>query len=298
PCPPTNFKQALIPLGAEALMNPVGTAPGIFWDSPEGFPGKQIVLLPGVPREMKRMWEDHVEPLLLPSEPIHTLRMLVGSIGESALDERTTPLRQAHGHLDWAILASLGLVELVAHSRDAAALEAARVAFELELGADRICTGSGTLESTVLKRLQQKGETLALAESMTGGRVAALLTAVPGSSAAFLGGAVVYSAKAKTQLVDLPDDLLRAHGTVSETVTRALAEGIRHRLGADWGLAITGNAGPTEDRDGSAPLGTSFIAVAGPGGTVSLESHFPGQRIDVQVRTTNQALDFLRRAMA
>lgn len=300
PCPPNNFKQALVPVGAEPLPNPVGTAPGILWENPKGFPGTRIVLLPGVPREMKRMWKDHIEPRLRPlaGRPTHTLRMLVGSVGESALEQQTAPLRAKHGHLDWTILASLGQVELVARSADELALEAARTDFEQELGADRVCTGEGTLESTVLERLRARGETLALAESMTGGRIASLLTAVPGASEAFRGGAVVYSARAKTELVGLPESFLQAHGTVSEATTRALAEGIRKRLGARWGLAITGNAGPSEDKDGPAPVGTFFAAVAGPSGTESRAHHFPAERAELQIRAAVLALDFLRRQMA
>ena len=299
PCPPNNFKQALVPVGAEALPNPVGTAPGILWESPKGFPGTRIVLLPGVPREMKRMWEDHIEPRLRPlaGRPTHTLRMLVGSVGESALEQQTAPLREKHGQLDWTILASLGQVELVARSSDKNALEAARSDFEAELGPDRVCTGPGSLESTVLERLRARGETLALAESMTGGRIASLLTGLPGSSEAFRGGAVVYSARAKAELAGLSKAFLQAHGTVSEATTRALAEGIRERLGTDWGLAVTGNAGPSEDREGPAPVGTFFAAVAGPGGTECLTQGFPGERSAVQVRAVALALDFLRRQM-
>jgi len=299
PCPPSNFKQALIPVGAEALPNPIGSAPGLLWENLPGNPGTRIVLLPGVPREMKRMWEDQVEPRLraLAGKPVHTLRLLVGSIGESALDERTTALREKHGGLDWSILASLGLVELVARSVDAKALAAAQADYEAELGIDRICTGTGTLEATVLEQLKHRRQTLALAESLTGGRVAALLTGIPGSSEAFLGGAVVYSVRAKAELAGLAPGFIATHGTVSEPVTRALAEGMRRRLGTDWAVAITGNAGPEEDKDGPAPAGTSFIAVAGAKGTQVLSGFFPGERADVLLRSTHQALDFLRRCL-
>jgi len=299
-CPPENFKQALIPAGAEALHNPVGTAPGVYWEQPAGFPGRRIVLLPGVPREMKRMWEDQVEPRLRPlaGRPIHTLRMLVGSVGESALDERTRPLREAHGSLDWTILAGLGLVELVARSADPAALEAARQDFEAELGPDRICTGQNSLEQCVLERLRNQSQTLALAESMTGGRIASLLSAMPGSSEAFLGGGVVYSARAKAELAGLSPASLTEHGTVSEATTLALAEGIRSRLGAHWGLAVTGNAGPTEDKGGPAPIGTFFMAIAGPGVQECRSQYFPGERVDLQARAAVHALDFLRRHLA
>jgi len=299
PCPPSNFKQALIPEGAEALQNPVGTAPGVFWENPKGFPGRRIVMLPGVPREMKRMWEDHVEPRIRPlaGKPIHTLRMLVGSVGESALDERTQALRESYRDLEWTILASLGQVELVARSTDPKALGAAQLEFEAALGIDRVCTGPGSLEQSVIETLTERGESLAMAESMTGGRIASLLTDVPGSSVAFLGSAVVYSGLAKTQLAGLSEAFLAEHGTVSEATTLALAEGIRTRLGSTWGLAITGNAGPTEDKDGPAPLGTYFMAVAGPNCHECSRQHFPGARPDIQARAAVYALDYLRRKL-
>jgi len=299
PMPLTNLKQALVPAGAEALRNPVGTAPGIYWESPEGFPGRRIVLLPGVPREMKYLWEHAVEPRLraIAGKRIHTLRMLVGSVGESALEVRTTPLREKHGRLDWTILASLGLVELVARSPEPEALEAARKDFEAELGLDLVCSGSASLEETILSMLRARGQSLTLAESMTGGLIASRLTAIPGASEVFLGGAVVYTPAAKERLADVDAQILRVHGTVSEATTRALAEGVRHKLGSTWALAVTGNAGPGEDPAGAAPVGTCYLAVAGPGGTRSQSMHFPGERAAVQARTASWGLDFLRRTI-
>lgn len=297
PMPSTNLKQALVPAGGRALHNPMGTAPGILWESPKGREGTRIVLLPGVPREMKNLWETEVEPILRPmaGPQVHTLKMLVGSAGESTLDMRTTPLREKHGHLDWTILASLGAVELVARSTNPADLEAARRDFEQELGIDLACVGNASLEERVLELLRQRGETLAVAESMTGGVIQARLTGIPGSSDVFRGGAVVYSASAKTLLADVDPALVQSHGTVSEAVTRALAEGIARRLGTPWGLATTGNAGPSEDKDGPAPVGTCIMAVAGPGGTASQTKSFPGNRGDLQARTATWALDYLRR---
>lgn len=297
PLPPTNLKQALVPRGAEVLRNPVGTAPGLYWANPPGHPGRSIVMLPGVPRELKRLWTDAVAPRLRPELPIHTLRMLVGSVGESALDERTTPLRQKHGHLDWTILASLGLCELVARHRDPQLLAAAQKDFEAELGADRVRTGPGSLEQTVLEHLASRGENLALAESVTGGSIAARLSGVPGASRSLKGGAVVYSPEAKLILADVKPSVLETHGTVSEATSAALAEGIRAKLGATWGLGITGNAGPDPDAGSSQPVGLSFVAIAGPGGTECHRLQFPGGRVDAQTRAATFALDLLRRRL-
>lgn len=295
--PASNFKQALLPEGAEALRNPVGTAPGVWWQDPPAHPGVRIVMLPGVPREMKRMWEEQVEPRLraLAGEPVHTLRMVVGGVPESALDERTREARERHGHLDWTILASLTQVELLARGADPAALEAARADFLPVLGEDLVGVGAGNLEDAVLARLKARGETLAVAESMTGGLLAARLTAIPGASEVFLGGATVYSAKAKTALLGLGAGRLAHEGTVSEATSCALAEAVRVKLGATWGLGLTGNAGP--GAEGDAPLGAVFIALAGPDGTESKAYTLPGDRADVQLRATAWALDLLRRRL-
>lgn len=297
--PAINLKQALVPVGAEALRNSMGTAPGIWWQPP-AWPGRRIVLLPGVPREMKHLWETAVEARLRePSAtPVHTLRMVVGGVPESLLDERTTPLREKHHDLDWTILSALTQVELVARGRDPEALDEACRDFQAFLGADLVCTGPDNLEETVLALLRARAQTLAVAESMTGGLICARLTAVPGSSKALRGGAVAYSAQAKAVLAGVPEALLASAGTVSEATTQAMATGLRARLGCDWGLAVTGNAGPEADpQGGGTPLGTFFIAVAGPAGTRCERFAFPTDRAGVQLRAAGWALDLLRRQM-
>jgi PncC family amidohydrolase len=163
------------------------------------------------------------------------------------------------------------------------------------LGDDLAATGAANLEDAVLDQLRARGETLAVAESMTGGLLAARLTAIAGASEAFLGGATAYSAMAKAALLGVPADLLAAEGTVSEATSRALAEAIRAKVGATWGLGLTGNAGP--GAEGGAPVGTVFVALAGPGGTESRTYTLPGDRADVQLRATAWALDLLRRTL-
>jgi len=295
--PQVNFKQALIPVGAEPLPNPVGTAPGVWWQDPAGHPGVRIVMLPGVPREMKRMWEDRVEPRLRPlaGHPVHTLRMVVAGVPESNLDERTREVREQHGHLDWTILANLTQVELLARGADPADLEVAREAFRPVLGADLACVGDGNLEDAVLDLLKARGETLAVAESVTGGLLASRLTAIPGASEAFLGGPVVYTVAAKAALLGLDPDWLRQVGTVSEACAVALAESARQRLGATWSLGLCGNAGPGVE--GGEPVGKVFIALAGPEGTVVRTPTLAGDRAEVQLRSTALALDLLRRQL-
>ncbi len=294
----SNFKQALIPVGAEPLRNPVGTAPGVWWQDPAGHPGVRLVMLPGVPREMKRMWEEQVEPRLwhLVGSPVYTLRMVVAGVPESTLDERTREARERHGQLDWTILANLTQVELLARGREARELEVARVDLEAVLGHDLVSVGDHNLEDAVLHQLSVRGETLAVAESMTGGLVAARLTAIPGASDAFRGGVVAYSVPAKAALLGLDPAWLETVGTVSEPCAIALAEAVQARLGATWALGICGNAGP--GAEGGAPLGAVHVALAGPGDTVIRSFTLGGDRLDVQLRSAGVALDLLRRTMA
>jgi nicotinamide-nucleotide amidase len=258
----------------------------------------RIVMMPGVPREMKHLWEEQVEPRLRPlaGTSVHTLRMVVAGVPESALDERTQEVRERHGHLGWTILANLIQVELLARGQDPAALEAARRDFEPVLGTDLVCLRDGNLEDTVLHQLRARGETLAVAESMTGGLLASRLTAIPGASEAFLGGATAYTVAAKAALLGLDPAWLDRVGTVSEACAIALAEAARERLGATWALGICGNAGP--GAEGGAPVGTVFIALAGPGGTDVRSPKLVGDRAEMQTRSTAMALDLLRRKLA
>jgi nicotinamide-nucleotide amidase len=290
----SNFQQVILPQGSERLPNPAGTAPGVYWADPVGFPGRRIILFPGVPREMKLMWEQQVAP----RPPLASLRMVFGSVPESVLGERTQDLRKTYGAVEWTILAGLQHVELVGRSPDQALLAAALEAFQRAMGADLAHVGGeGGIEDAVFALLTRRNETLAVAESMSGGNIAARLTAIPGASTVFLGGATVYSARAKAGLAGLDPAFIAAHGTVSEPVTAALAEAIRQSLDTTWGLAVTGNAGPTEDKDGPAPVGTCLVAVAGPGGTESKAFRLPGGRTELQVRGASWALDLLRRRL-
>jgi nicotinamide-nucleotide amidase len=294
-----NFKQILIPVGAEPVRNPLGTAPGIWWEGPAGRPGCTVVMMPGVPREMKRMWLDRVEPRLAgrAGATLHTLRVVVGGVPESTLDERTQALRERHGELAWTILAGIVQVELQARHPDPAALASAEADLRDLLGPDLVCVGDANLEDEVLRRLEGRGETLAVAESMPGGLLSAKLTSVPGASRAFRGGAVAYTAAAKVALAGLDPALLAAHGTVSEPVTQALAEGIRQKLGATWGLAVTGNAGPDLDPQGATSVGDCIIALSGPGTRELRRFSIPGERPDIQLRGAAWALDLLRRSL-
>ena len=297
-----NYKQALIPQGAIAIRNPLGTAPGVYWEKPPNHPDCTIVMLPGVPKEMMVMWESDVHPRLskLSKSSIKTARLVVCGVGESVLDERTGPIRQRHPRLGWTILAPRSHVEFLVRGESSQWLDAAISDMKAELGDDLAFVGDGTPESALLSALVARGDTVALAESATGGVLSSRLAAVPGASRAYIGGAIAYTPKAKIELAGLDKGFIELHGTVSEATSIEMAIRIRERLGATWGLAITGNAGPTADKNalgkgGNGQVGRCFIAVAGPDGAECNVFDIHGDRGDVQFRAANWAIDMLRR---
>ncbi|HJV22275.1 MAG TPA: CinA family nicotinamide mononucleotide deamidase-related protein [Holophagaceae bacterium] len=294
-----NLKQVLIPEGAEPVRNPLGTAPGIWWEAPAGRSRCTVVMMPGVPREMKRMWLDQVEPRLAAraGATLHTLRVVVGGVPESTLDERTRVLRERHAELDWTILAGIVQVELQARHTDPAALASAEADLRDLLGPDLVCVGDANLEDEIVRLLQSRDETLAVAESMPGGLLCAKVTSVPGASRVLKGGGVTYTADAKTVLAGVDPGLIAAHGTVSEPVTHAMAEGIRQKLAATWGLAVTGNAGPALDPQGATSVGDCIVALTGPDTLEIRRFSIPGERPDIQLRGAAWALDLLRRSL-
>jgi nicotinamide-nucleotide amidase len=302
--PECNYKQALMPIGAVALANALGTAPGVYWECPPPYAHCRVAMLPGVPREMMALWENEIHPRLLPfsKRGYKTLRFVVSGVGDSALDERTKRIRDKHRSLDWTILAPRTHVELLLRSDDGAALDAAHRDLVTELGDDLVCMGQGSPESIVLGLLTARIETLAVAESVSGGILASRLAGVPGASKAFLGGAVAYSAKAKAEILGIPADFLLEHGTVCEATTLEMAMRIKGLLGTSWGLATTGNAGPTADENakshnGNDQIGKCYIALAGPAGAECQAHSIHGDRQDIQFRAANWALDMLRRAI-
>lgn len=260
PVPESNRRQAHFPPGATVLTNPVGTAPGF------RLPLHRAVLfaLPGVPREMQRMVADHVLPWLcaLPGrQPVarHTMRVVGPS--EAQLGEVLAGFLAAGCVPAVGITASAGqlTVRIVARGASAAlaAERAAATAAQIRplLGGWLVAEGEAELHEVVVRALQERGATLALAESCTGGLAAAQLVDVPGASAVFLGGLVAYSDASKMELLGVDAALLGAHGAVSEPVAEALAAGAAQRFGAQIGAAVTGIAGPdggTADK----PVGT------------------------------------------
>src|SRR5215211_4993399 len=230
-----NYKQALFPEGTQLIPNPVGTAMGALLE----WEGTLFATLPGVPTEMKSMFEATLEPLIrartegsIVSKTLH-----FAGIGESALSEKVQEFLDATDPTV-APLAGQGRVRLRITTRAATEEEAQEKIAPVEKENDE------TLEGAVGRLLQERGATLALAESCTGGLLAKRLTDMPGSSAYFGEGLVTYSNESKERLLGVPHALIMDHGAVSEPVAREMAEGARRVSGADYGLSVTGIAGP------------------------------------------------------
>jgi nicotinamide-nucleotide amidase len=299
PMPERNAKQAMIYRSGRMIPNPNGTAPGALLEKD----GKIVVSMPGPPNEMIPMMENHVIPLL--TERLGGTRQYLVTrvvrfigIGESAVEEHVQDLiRSTNPSL--APLAHTGEVHLrigaKGESRDAAEALIQPVEAELRRRLGKFIYGvdQTTLEAAVVQLLIQRGQTAACAESCTGGGLGARLTAVPGSSAAFLGGVISYSNEAKTNLLGVPVELLQTHGAVSAPVAEAMARGARERLGADYAVSITGVAGP-DGGTAEKPVGLVYIGVATPERVFATENHFIGIREDVRRRSTQVALQLLR----
>jgi len=227
--------------------------------------------------------------------------LLLGGVVESDTEEIIRPLYDRFGREDITILASYGVLRLVLsaegtedEARDR--VDTMEAGFRELLGTDIAGVDVEGLEHVVLDELTRQAQTLATAESCTGGMVGARLTDVPGASEVFLGGVISYSNEAKERIVGVPVDLLVQHGAVSEEVARAMAVGVRERFAADWGLAITGIAGPSGGTEGK-PVGLVHWAVAGPTGVWAQHRVFPGGRRVVREWSVNAALDLLRRRL-
>ena len=311
PMPANNDVQAMVPEGATVLANPFGTAPGLAMAvTPNPFrPGGQtswLVMLPGPPRELRPMYDASVKPLVLrefPREEAFACRTLrTSGVGESALQERIAgPLAAlVDAGLEVGYCARAGQVDvrLIAHgpSAEAVVRDAEAVVYRL-LGEYVYGYDDDEMAAVIVRRLTATKQTLALAESCTGGAIADQITNVPGASAVFPGAYVTYSNAAKQANLGVRAETLAAHGAVSEAVAREMAEGARARLGADFAIAVTGIAGP----DGGSrekPVGTVFMALAGPFGTEVQHKVNAYEREAFKQVTTQQALEMLRRRLA
>ena len=295
---PNNAKQARFPRGATVVPNRHGTAPGFLVRLGRG----ELVALPGVPVEYRGLSEEFVLPRVAARVGVTPAFRLVKlfAVPESHADQAMRPIMddpanrgvrfgyRAHWpeiHVKWAVAPP----DAEAHAERI--LSQVRAVF----GDSIFAEGKDELAPLVVAQLTRRGERVALAESCTGGLVAELLTRVPGASNVFDLGVVAYANEAKSKVAGVPADLLATHGAVSAPVARALAEGIRRAGGATWGIGITGIAGP----DGGTPekpVGTVYVALAGPRGTEIVHRVWRGDRERVRKTTAYEALDLLRRA--
>jgi len=294
-----NLRQADVPEGGRVIDNTVGSAPGLIVE----VKGKPIYAVPGVPREMQEMLERVVLPDLAArageGRAIVSRTLRTAGIGESLLAERLTPLWESVSDVTMAYLASAGEVRVrltaVAPTREEALARIAPVeeAVRAELGDAVYGLDDETLEAAVGRLLRSAGQTLACAESLTGGLVGGRVTTVAGSSDYYRGGVVAYATEAKATVLGVNHRLLAEYGPVSEPVAGAMAEAARRLFGAAVGLATTGVAGPTE-QDGQ-PVGTVCLGVADGDGMVTELLKAPGDRAQIRAWATTGALDLLRR---
>ena len=296
-----NEKQADFIVGARVLSNPRGTAPG-FWVERGG---KDYVILPGVPSEMKEIMTSSVLPELARrgGGAVSRRRVLrISGMGESAVEEIVAPVYAKWKDDPVTILAAPGEVQLHLCATGAPEVAEKRLAaieadFRAVLGARIYGIDEEDLPAVVGRMLREKGETLALAESCTGGMIASLLTDVPGSSDYFLGAVVSYVNSSKTDLLGVSEETLSRRGAVSEEAACEMARGARSRFGAGIAAAVTGIAGP-EGGTPEKPVGTVCFAVAGPGGREMVNwRRFPGDRAHVRRWASLFCLHLVRRQL-
>ena len=294
----SNLRQAMVPTQGRALDNVNGTAPGLLFEKN----GKIGIALPGPPNEFIPLVENTVLPYLREKTgnigTIRSLTLRIAGVGESAIEEKVKDL-MLDANPTVAPYAKVGEVHLRVTARANTAEEAdALVSVRAQLVRERLGQAvygenDDPIEKAVVTLLKAKQQTVATAESCTGGLVAQRLTDIPGSSAIFPGGVVVYSNAAKTDLVAVPAETLDRVGAVSAEVAEALAEGARKRFGTTYGIGITGIAGPdggTPDK----PVGLVYIAVAYEGGCDVEKANYIGSRQVVRTRSAQTALNKLR----
>ncbi len=300
--PEINKRQAYVIDGADILPNPNGSAVGMMAE----VDGKILAILPGPPRENQPMFTEHVFPKLkaIAGEVYVRRRILrVSGLGESAVDEIAAPIYTSYKDVQTSILFNKSEVEIHVAARsnnaDEAAATADKLADELAaaLGKSVFSTNGDKMEQVVGVLLIKRGETLAVAESCTGGLIGQRLTDVPGSSAYFMEGAITYSNEAKMRTLGVSAEILKERGAVSAECAEAMAAGMRQYAGTDHAISITGIAGPDGGSD-EKPVGTVFIGYAGASGVKSIKFVLPGDRYLIRWRSSQAALDYLRRQLS
>jgi len=302
PMPDANRTQAMLPEGATALPNPRGTAPGLWVDGPQG----TVVMLPGVPHEMQGLTDETLVPrlaaLATPSLVTRSRTLRTTGVPESGLADRVGPLEPALAPATLAYLPSFDGVDLrltawrEPAARAAAILDEAVSVLRPVLGEHCYGEGEADLAAVVLDAARAASARIAVAESCTGGLVAARLTAVPGASSVFVGGVVAYDNAIKMQALGVQEALLTREGAVSEPVVRAMVEGVRSRFRAGAGIAVSGIAGP-DGGTAEKPVGTVWVCAAAGSSLRAVRLGLPGDRAEIRARAAQAALDLLRRLL-
>jgi nicotinamide-nucleotide amidase len=296
----TNRKQALVFVGQKTLVNERGTAPGFHLVVDFESAQRHIWIFPGVPTELEAMVDRDLEGWLQKTRNLARHRRVIKITGlpESEIDQRLKPFYRKHSDLPVTILASHGEIQIhlqVDGGADDAYARLNEMEQELrtEFGERIFGLDDDEMESVVGRLLAQRGETIATAESCTGGLLASRLTDVSGSSRYFMGGVIAYSREAKLSLLGVDPAAIDSDGEVSEEVAKQLAVGARRRFGTTYGIGITGIAGPTGGTE-KKPVGTVHIAVAGPTQTVHRHAQLMFTRELVKHFSTQIAMDMLR----
>lgn len=299
--PEINSRQAMVIQGAEVLDNPNGTAPGMFIEHNNC----AVVLLPGPPREMRPMFEKFVQPKLAArAGDVRVVRRIlrVAGMGESAVDERIAPVYTQYKNPQTTILFNRSEIEIHLTAQGKTEQDAELLLdglagqIEERLGHAIFAFRGEKMEEVVGLRLAVGGFSLAVAESCTGGLISERLTEVPGSSVYFREGVVAYSNDAKIRSLGVDSELIRQHGAVSAQVAEAMAEGVRQRADTDFGLSVTGIAGPGGGSE-EKPVGLVFIALSDDAHTEHRKLMLPGDRHLIRWRASQAALDLLRRRL-
>ncbi len=294
-----NRVQAMAPASARLIDNRVGTAPGIRATLDEA----DVFIVPGVPHEMRWMFEHAIAPALPRRDGVVLHRVIhTFGRGESDIASEIHDLMARGRSPAVGTTVAAGLVSIRVVCR-ASSVELAEEMFARER--EEICRrcgelvvgeGDATMATVVGEWLRREGHTLASAESCTGGLLGEMLTETPGASEYFLGGIVAYDNRVKRDLLGIDDALLAEHGAGSEPVALAMATAARERLGATWGIGITGIAGPGGGSE-EKPVGLVFTALAGPDGALARRHVYPGDRGRVRLRSALSALNMLRLAL-
>ncbi|MEI8354494.1 MAG: competence/damage-inducible protein A [Deltaproteobacteria bacterium] len=297
---PASEKQCLLPAKTHLIPNPSGTASGFVL----AIKGTSFFFLPGVPVEMKRMLEETVIPAIMAQnrqlQLVRTRVLKVFGLSEPEIENLLQGVARPDAGLTiaYCVMFPEVQVKLRAEGKDEAVLakllaEGAASAAG-KLGDYLYGEGDDTIDSVVARLFADKGVTLSLAESCTGGLVAKRITDLAGSSAYFMEGAVTYSNAAKTRVLAVPAALLEEQGAVSSAVAISMAKGIRRLSGSDIALSVTGIAGP-EGGTADKPVGTVFLALAGRSDSMSKRYNFFGDRERIRTITSFTAIDWLRR---